>query len=267
MQRTGKIARLPREIRQTLNLRLREGDNGNILVAWLNSLPEVQAILAAQFAGAKIREQNLSEWRKGGYRDWEQRERAIEVAVSLGKAEAQRAAEAGGATLGESLSFCLAREYAVATREIAESGDAEKWVLLKAMCADLARLRRLDQQAARLRLAWQALAWEKEQEAKRRAERAAERELRYGARRKTRTPEQQEEYGRVWRAVLKKTTEKDRWHNYQQRKAEKAKCQSATASLRRDEMGATTPVDAASADPAKTRQLSLSAMLISHQTL
>ena len=80
--RIGKIARLPREIRQTLNLRLREGDNGHILVAWLNSLPEVQAILAAQFGGAPIREQNLSEWRKGGYRDWEQRERAIEVAVS-----------------------------------------------------------------------------------------------------------------------------------------------------------------------------------------
>ena len=88
-------------------------------------------------------------------------------------------------------------------------------MLLKAMCADLARLHRLDQQAAKLRLAWRALAWEKEQEAKRRAERAAERELRYGARRKTRTPEQQEEYGRVWRAVLKKTTEKDRWHEYQ----------------------------------------------------
>ena len=57
--RIGKIARLPREIRQTLNLRLREGDNGHILVAWLNSLPEVQAILAAQFGGAPIREQNL----------------------------------------------------------------------------------------------------------------------------------------------------------------------------------------------------------------
>ncbi len=45
------------------------GYNGRILVAWLNSLPEVEAILAAQFAGAQIREQNLSEWRKGGYRD------------------------------------------------------------------------------------------------------------------------------------------------------------------------------------------------------
>src|SRR5437763_784978 len=97
MHRTGKIARLPREIRQTLNERLREGDNGNILVAWLNSLPQVQEILTAQFGGMEIREQNLSEWRKGGYREWEQRERAIEVSVSLGKAEAQRAGKAGEA--------------------------------------------------------------------------------------------------------------------------------------------------------------------------
>ena len=110
----------------------------------------------------------------------------------------------------------------MATREIAESGEADKWVLLKAMCADLARLQRLDQQAAKLRLAWQTLAWEKEQEAKRRAERAEERELRYGARRKTRTPEQQEEHGRAWRAVLKKTTEKDKWHYYQKRRAAEA---------------------------------------------
>ena len=198
-------------------------------MAWLNSVPEVQAILAAQFGGAQIREQNLSEWRKGGYRDWEQRERAIEVAVSLGKAEAQRA-EAGDATVGEALSLWLAREYAVATREIAESGDAEKWVLLKAMCADLARLRRLDQQGARLRLAWQALAWEQEQEAKRSAERAAERELRYGAAAQDAHAEQQEEYGRVWRAVLKKTTEKDRWHDTSPRGQQppsgpRAKCQ------------------------------------------
>jgi len=226
--RTGKIARLPREIRQELNERLREGDNGQILVAWLNSLPEVQAILAAQFAGKPIREQNLSEWRKGGYRDWEQRERAIEVAVSVGKAEAQGGEKSGGATLADALSLWLMREYAVATREIAESGEAEKWVLLKAMCADLARLQRLDQQAAKLRLGWQALAWEKEQEAKRRAERAEERELRYGSGRKTRTPEQQEEHGRVWRAVLKKTTEKDKWHYYQKwRAAESGKEQAA----------------------------------------
>jgi hypothetical protein len=38
MTRTGKIARLPRELRDELNRRLREGEPGIRLVEWLNSL-------------------------------------------------------------------------------------------------------------------------------------------------------------------------------------------------------------------------------------
>jgi hypothetical protein len=47
-----------------------EGEQGKRLVAWLNALPEVRAIIATEFGGKPIREQSLSEWRKGGYRDW-----------------------------------------------------------------------------------------------------------------------------------------------------------------------------------------------------
>ena len=68
--RNGKIARLPRAMREELNRRLRDGEQGNKLVAWLNGLPEVKAVVALEFGGKPIREQNLSEWRKGGYRDW-----------------------------------------------------------------------------------------------------------------------------------------------------------------------------------------------------
>jgi hypothetical protein len=67
---TGKISRLPREIREQLNQRLDDGEPGNRLVAWLNGLPAVQALLAAEFGGAAINEQNLSNWKQGGYRDW-----------------------------------------------------------------------------------------------------------------------------------------------------------------------------------------------------
>src|SRR3954453_8512494 len=118
--RTGKIARLPREIRQELNQRLCKEETGASLVGWLNGLPEVQAILDAQFNGAPIREQNLSEWRKGGYVDWRKRRAAIEVAVRLGKEAARRSkgeAPAGQPTLNEALGHWVVREYAVATRE------------------------------------------------------------------------------------------------------------------------------------------------------
>jgi hypothetical protein len=70
MTRTGKIARLPREIREQLNRRLQDGEPGKKLVEWLNSLPEVKAALNTQFGGRRVSEQNLSEWKAGGYRDW-----------------------------------------------------------------------------------------------------------------------------------------------------------------------------------------------------
>ncbi len=68
--RRGKIARLPLAIRQELNSRLRNGELGKDLVPWLNSLPAVQEVLAAQFQGKPIAGCNLSRWRAGGYADW-----------------------------------------------------------------------------------------------------------------------------------------------------------------------------------------------------
>jgi len=68
--RKGTVARLPRAIREELNERLADGETGKSLAGWLNSLPEVRAVLAAEFGGKAIREQNISEWKQGGYEDW-----------------------------------------------------------------------------------------------------------------------------------------------------------------------------------------------------
>jgi hypothetical protein len=77
MTRTGKIARLPAHIQNLINRRLFQNHPGNVLVKWLNSLPEVQDILRQQFDGRPISPQNLSEWKNGGYRDWDLRENVI----------------------------------------------------------------------------------------------------------------------------------------------------------------------------------------------
>jgi hypothetical protein len=74
--RTGKIARLPLAIREELNTRIRNGEIGQRLVAWLNSLPAVQDILALEFKGVPITEPNLSHWKKGGYADWLRQQKA-----------------------------------------------------------------------------------------------------------------------------------------------------------------------------------------------
>lgn len=63
---TGKIGRLPHEIRSQLG----QAIHAVRLVAWLNSLPAVQAILAQDFGGQPINNQNLSKWKVRGYPDW-----------------------------------------------------------------------------------------------------------------------------------------------------------------------------------------------------
>src|ERR1700677_4746361 len=68
--RTGKIARLPRTIRDALNLRLMDGMEGGRLLAWLNAQVEVQEVLRNDFASIPVSRQNLSQWRLGGYQDW-----------------------------------------------------------------------------------------------------------------------------------------------------------------------------------------------------
>jgi len=69
--RNGKIARLPHHIREQLNRRLQDARPAEPLLAWLNALPEVQAVLNEQFNGIPLSKQNLSEWRLGGFTDWE----------------------------------------------------------------------------------------------------------------------------------------------------------------------------------------------------
>ena len=68
--RTGKIAQLPKLIRDDLNQRLENGQQGPALLKWLNALPETKDLLAQNFDALPISKQNLSEWRQGGYQEW-----------------------------------------------------------------------------------------------------------------------------------------------------------------------------------------------------
>jgi hypothetical protein len=72
MSRTGKIARLPRPLRDELNRRLENGEQGQKLLHWLNKQPEAKAVLAEDFGGRPLNAQNLTEWKQGGLREWRQ---------------------------------------------------------------------------------------------------------------------------------------------------------------------------------------------------
>ncbi len=171
--RNGKIARLPRAVRLELNHRLDDGEQGKTLVAWLNALPDVQAIVAREFGVKAIREQNLSEWKQGGYRDWVAQQEALEVAARLGEDAAEWSAE-GRPPLADTLALWVAARYAVATRWVAEAGDVEGWQLLREMCGDIVELRKGNHSAERLQIDRERLALEKGNAGKRMREKLAE---------------------------------------------------------------------------------------------
>jgi hypothetical protein len=83
MTRNGKIARLPAAVREQLNQRLLDGRQGKLVVQWLNSLPEVQAVMKETFQERPITEKNLSEWKTGGYVAWLEGQRLGNAIESL----------------------------------------------------------------------------------------------------------------------------------------------------------------------------------------
>jgi hypothetical protein len=85
----GKIARLPDPIREQINRRLQNGDTAKQIAAWLNSLPETKALIAAGFGGCPVNEMNITHWRQGGFRDWHARQDTMEVLHRLGPGAAQ----------------------------------------------------------------------------------------------------------------------------------------------------------------------------------
>src|SRR5262249_42608114 len=102
------------------------------------------------------REQNLSEWKKGGYVEWVRHQEAMALAERLyERAEEMEAKGEEGSRLpmSEVLSLWLSARYVVATQEVeAAAGGEEGWKMLRQMCGDVMKLRRTDQRNEQLQL-------------------------------------------------------------------------------------------------------------------
>ena len=153
MNRDAKIARLPQPIREQINRRLQNGEAGQQIAEWLNTLPEVKGAMAAEFGGQPINETNLLSWKLGGYRNWEAQQESLEAVRQFG-ADAAELAQAAGGQLADHLALCLTARIAVALREPASGGDdaAGQWQRLRQLCADLVALRKGDHNAQWLRI-------------------------------------------------------------------------------------------------------------------
>ncbi len=164
MARNGKIARLPREIREALNRRLSDGEPGGPLLAWLNALPEVAAVLARDFGGCVISKQNLCEWRAGGFKEWQVRQETLDQTRELAADAAEITAATDG-RLTDHLATVLAARYASALSgwngQVTEEFRRELRAL-RGLCQDIVELRRGDHSGARLSLERERLERERE---------------------------------------------------------------------------------------------------------
>jgi hypothetical protein len=126
---------------------MEEGEEGKGLVAWLNGLAEVQAVLTAQFQGRPINEPNMTAWRQGGFEDWRQQQEALEVAGRLmeesdelgvlaqGRGLVDRAADIAALAISQQL---------MATRRM-EDGAEKRRAVLK-LVRGLVRLRKTERE-------------------------------------------------------------------------------------------------------------------------
>jgi hypothetical protein len=156
--RNGKIARCPNAIREQLNQKLRDGLEAATILPWLNSLPEVQSVLAERFAGLPVNEVNLSAWRTGGYQDWLRRREAHEFITTLDEEEAEAdAPTSDAADEYEAPADRLARkpvhklmrwlviQYTAEAAQLATMENSEeRWTRLRQLSADLSRLASAD---------------------------------------------------------------------------------------------------------------------------
>ncbi|HEV2692119.1 MAG TPA: hypothetical protein VG347_04420 [Verrucomicrobiae bacterium] len=150
MSRNGKIARLPKAIRDQLNKNLEDGMPGVRLVEWLNSLPEVQQVLTEQFDGRAINEVNLTEWKGGGFLDWQARQDMKSHALELAE-EAQDLKSAMPGVLAEHLNIIVAGRFAELLNQWngdVDEGFMKKLKALRLLSHEVAVQRRGDQRAA-----------------------------------------------------------------------------------------------------------------------
>jgi len=154
----GKIARLPRPVREALNQKLRDGEEGPVLLKWLNSLPETRKLLRQKFKKEPISQQNLSRWVQKGYRDWLRKQEAFEQ-MRQSMEEPGHFDEGGAKNLTERLAQWLAMRCLLEAHRLEEAGADPDLGVFGRLCRSLTSLRRgdhsvrrLDLDAARLKL-------------------------------------------------------------------------------------------------------------------
>ncbi len=152
--RTGKIAQLPKPIRDDLNQRLQNGKQGPELLKWLNSLPETQDLLTEKYDHQPINRQNLSEWRHGGYEDWlrhQDREYRIQRIAEEGSDLQDRE---GQDDIFENTARIAIAELMTDIDDLHQLKGEQRWNRLRTFTRELCRMQNAYNRSRREELAW-----------------------------------------------------------------------------------------------------------------
>jgi len=146
MTRRGKIARLPKKVRDELNQRLQDGEALEPLAKWLNELTEVKTAMQTYFKAEPIKIDNISEWRQGGFVDWVKEQESRGEVEHLREYAQEMAESAGGTGVSDCFRAMLAVKMAgVARRLCEEETDPQKlWARLCEVNIQFSRLCRDD---------------------------------------------------------------------------------------------------------------------------
>ena len=154
MGRTGKIARLPRAVREELTARIEDGEAAKPLLEWLNSREVVVGVLFEHFDGRAITEQNLSEWKQRGFQEWQKRMETRELARDFLHEAEELEDEVGETPLTDRLTETVALSLARLLREVMNDGEKSPKRLgaVLGIAREFNQLRRGDHAMERLRM-------------------------------------------------------------------------------------------------------------------
>jgi hypothetical protein len=152
------ISLLSAPIRSQLNRRLESGEPDAPILAWLQSLPEAQAMTDASPDAHPVNQDDLSAWKQTGCGDNGPLAGAIQIAQSLA-AHVAELRQAVPVPLGDQLALCLGTDLASAWMRPSksESAPADPIQRAKELGSLVALLRRGDHRAERLQISRQWL--------------------------------------------------------------------------------------------------------------
>jgi hypothetical protein len=150
--RSLNIARLPFNIREDLNNRLLENVPVKDILIFLNTDSTVRHYMEMLFQGRPISEQNISEWRQGGYQEWLAYRSCIENVRDLSE-DAARVALTG--VSAEHPLLAITATFAEMVKKwgaMPEIAFNRKLIVLQDLVNMALALRRSEQKGARLQL-------------------------------------------------------------------------------------------------------------------